>query len=259
MFKKRFEFAKSAAVNTGTKLLDHFYNGNREAELKSDRTLVTEADRDADQSIQNLIRKEFPTDGILSEEASTIFPENEHVWVLDPLDGTVNFSLGLHYWGVSIAHLINGIPQTAAVYFPVIDELYAASFGQGAELNGRPVLVSEPPVDSPYSVFVHCSRMYNRYQVQLPYKTRSLGAAAYHLCLITKGSAILAFESTPKLWDFAAGWLIVKEAGGVIRSVGESQPFPAKSGFDYKDHPYAILASRSEEVMDKAAFGINKY
>jgi myo-inositol-1(or 4)-monophosphatase len=256
MTNQRLAFAKSAAVETGKKLLDHFYNGNRQGKLKADQTLVTKADRDADRLLQDLIGKEFPGDGILSEEGSTVFPGNEHVWVLDPLDGTVNFSLGLHYWGVSIAHLEHGVPQTAAVYFPVIDELYTASSGEGAELNGTQILVSDPPVDSPYSVFVHCSRMHDRYQVTLPYKTRSLGAVAYHLCLVTKGTALLAFESTPKLWDFAASWLIIKEAGGVIRANGDLQPFPAQSGIKYNDQAYAILAATSEAIMDKAAAGI---
>lgn len=256
MSNQRLVFAKSAVIETGKKLLDYFHNGNRQGELKTDQTLVTEADRDADRLLQDLIGKEFPGDGILSEEGSTVFPENEHVWVLDPLDGTVNFSLGLHYWGVSIAHLEHGVPQTAAVYFPVIDELYTASSGEGAELNGTQILVSNPPVDSPYSVFVHCSRMHNLYQVNLPYKTRSLGAAAYHLCLITKGTALLAFESTPKIWDFAASWLIIKEAGGVIRANGDLQPFPAQSGIKYNDQAYSILAAASETVMDKAAAGI---
>jgi len=256
MSNHRLAFAKRAAVETGKILLDLFHNGNRQGQLKADQTLVTKADRDADRLLQDLIGKEFPGDGILSEEGSTVFPENEHVWVLDPLDGTVNFSLGLHYWGVSIAHLEHGVPQTAAVYFPVVDELYTASSGEGAELNGKQILVSNPPVDSPYSVFVHCSRMHKLYQVTLPFKTRSLGAAAYHLCLITKGTALLAFESTPKIWDFAASWLIIKEAGGVIRTTGDLQPFPARIGIKYNDQAYSILAAASEEVMDKAVAGI---
>jgi myo-inositol-1(or 4)-monophosphatase len=258
MYKKRLEFAKSTAVETGKRLIDHFYNGNREAEMKSDRTLVTEADRDADQFIQALIKSEFPADGILSEEGSTKFPENTHVWVLDPLDGTVNFNLGLHYWGVSIAHFKDGIPKTAAVYFPVIDELYSASIGQGAELNGKKLHLSKPRVATPYPVFVHCSRMHKEYKVRIPYKTRSLGSAAYNLSLITKGTAVLAFESEPKLWDYAACWLIIKEAGGVIRALGEQQPIPAEIGLDYKDQAHSILASQSEGELTKAEAGIHK-
>ncbi len=256
MTNQRLAFAKSAAVETGKLLQDRFYNGSRQGELKADQTLVTKADRDADRLLQDLIGKKFPGDGILSEEGSTVLPQNEHVWVLDPLDGTVNFSLGLHYWGVSIAHLEHGVPQTAAVYFPLIDELYTASIGEGAELNGTQILVSVPQVDSPYSVFVHCSRMHDLYQVTLPYKTRSLGAAAYHLCLVTKGTALLAFESTPKLWDFAASWLIIKEAGGEIRANGDLQPFPAQRDINYNSQAYPILAAASKAVMDKAAVRI---
>jgi len=100
--------------------------------------------------------------------------------------------------------------------------------------------------------------MHKKYQVKLPYKPRSLGATAYHLCLITKGTAVLAFESTPKLWDFTGSWLIVEEAGGLILSTGDRQPFPAQPGIKYSDYPYAILASASSEVMDEALAGIHK-
>ncbi|MCK4490825.1 MAG: hypothetical protein KAU23_11215 [Anaerolineales bacterium] len=256
MSNQRLEFAKNTAIETGKLLLDHFHHGKHQGELKSDRTLVTKADRDADQYIQKLIRDHFPSDAILSEEGNTIFPENPDVWVVDPLDGTVNFSLGLHYWGVSIAHFKHGIPQSAALYFPVIDELYSASAGKGADLNGKRIQVPNSPVDSHYPIFVHCSRMHGLYNVALPYKTRSLGAAAYHLCLIPKGSAILAFESTVKLWDFAGSWLVVKEAGGFIQPVGNQQPFPTQSGFDYNDRAFAIIAAASEDVMNKAAANI---
>ena len=256
MSNLRLEFAKNTAVETGKLLLDHFQNGNLKGELKSDRTLVTKADRDADQYIQKLIRDHFPSDAILSEEGNTVFPENPDVWVIDTLDGTVNFSLGLHYGGVSIAHLKDGIPQAAALYFPVIDELYSASAGQGANLNSKQILAPNPPIDFHFPIFVHCSRTHGLYNLTLPYKTRSLGAAAYHLCLIPKGSAILAFESSIKLWDFAGSWLVVKEAGRLIQPLGNQQPFPTQSGFDYNDRAFAIIAAASEDVMNKATANI---
>ena len=252
MISDRLTLASDTALETGKKLLDLFHQGNHRGEIKSDQTLVTIADKIADEFIRTQIITAFPDDGILSEENSTIFPDTEHTWVVDPLDGTVNFSQGLYYWGVSIAHLKNGKPINAAVYFPMVDELYTASLGYGAQLNGKPLMLSGTPEKSLFPIFVHCSRMNQRYHNHTPYKTRSLGAAAYHLCLIAKSSAVLALESTPKIWDFAAGWLIIEEAGGVIRTLGNQQPFPAEPGEDYLNRPFIILAAESEDILSDA-------
>ena len=258
MANTRIEMAVDAAIQTGKLLQDYFQNGVLKGSLKADQTLVTEADQAADRLIQEIISREFPDDQILSEEGNTIFPHNQHVWVIDPLDGTVNFSQGLNYWGVSIAHLENGYPQTAALYFPETDELFTAVKGQGAELNGLPLQVREKSNDAFFPIFVHCSRMDLRYKVNLPYKKRSLGAAAYHLCLISKNTAILAFESTPKIWDYAGSWLIVSEAGGVIKALSEKQPFPAQAGVDYQEISFSIAAAASDEIMAEAKENINK-
>ena len=252
MVRTRLELAKETAILAGKLLQDHFQRGNGQGYLKADRTLVTDADREADQFILEAISREFPDDKILSEEGNTVFPDNQHVWVIDPLDGTINFSKGLSCWGVSIAHLQNGQPQTAALYFPVTDELFSAEKGDGADLNGKTLQISTQDDKDLFEIFVHCSRMHQMYQVKLPYKKRSLGAAAYHLCLVSNNSAVLAFESTPKIWDFAGGWLIISEAGGVVESIGKEQPFPARAGIDYQEISYPIAAARSKSIIDKA-------
>lgn len=225
--------------------------------MKADHTLVTEADRKADRIIQSLIRESFPQDEILSEESSTVFPGTDHAWVVDPLDGTVNFSHGLLYWGVSIAHLEKGQPKDAVVYFPLVDEFYTASLGQGAELNGAPLVNQETTGKELVPVFVHCSRMHQQYEIRTRFKKRSLGAAAYHICLVAKGTAALAMESTPRIWDFAASWLIVKESGAAIKALGQDQPFPAQPEVDYARKPYPILAARSLQVLETEEAGIS--
>jgi myo-inositol-1(or 4)-monophosphatase len=256
MTSKRLELAKSTAVSVGKYLLKHFNGSGNRAEMKPDRTLVTKADLEADFLIQEEIKGEYPADGILSEEGNTTYPNKENVWILDPLDGTVNFSLGLHYWGVSIAHLRDGYPQNAVVYFPVIDELYSASAGKGAELNSQPLRISDPRVHSPYPIFIHCSRMHDHYRTTLPFKRRSLGAATYSMCLVAKGIAILTFESTPKIWDFAASWLIVEEAGGIIQSLDGQHPFPAQPGTNYHGHAVTLIGAANEDIMNEAITGI---
>ena len=132
MAQNRFDVAKEAAVSTGRILFEQYWNENQTGSLKADRTLVTEADKAADLMIREIIQKSFPEDGILSEEGSTTLPETDNVWIIDPLDGTVNFSRGLNYWGVSIARLKDGFPHSAAIYFPLADELFSASLGEGA-------------------------------------------------------------------------------------------------------------------------------
>ena len=252
MISSRLDLATKAALQTGKTLLDLYHNGDRSGFLKEDHTLVTEADRAADKMIQEMILGEFPGDQILSEEGSTIFPNSQHVWIIDPLDGTVNFSRGLDHWGVSIAHLENRRLNAAALYFPVTDELFTAVQGEGAFLNGQPLKVFEDFDEDLFPIFVHCSRMHKLYQVSLPYKTRSLGAAAYHLCLIAINKAVLAFESTVRIWDFAASWLIIKEAGGKIEPYGDLMPFPAEPGTDYHKIPFPIIAAVSKNVLDQA-------
>lgn len=256
MTQNRLSAAAEIAVLTGKELLALYQEGNNAGEMKSDHTLVTRADRRADKLIQDYIRSRFPGEGILSEENSTVYPDTEHAWVIDPLDGTVNFSQGLHYWGVSIAHLKNGKPQTGAVYLPMIDELYTAELGTGAFLNNKPISINEDRGEELFPLFVHCSRMHKKYTAKIRYKKRSLGAAAYHLCLVARSTAALALESTPKIWDYAAGWLIIEEAGGAVRALGDEQPFPAKPGVDYAVKPYPIIAARSAADLSQAEASI---
>lgn len=249
MKSERADLARKAALQTGKFLLGLYQKGGQTGSLKEDHTLVTEADKAADKMIQEMILSEFPDDRILSEEGSTIFPKSRHVWIIDPLDGTVNFSQGLGCWGVSIAHIENGLPQSAALYFPVADELYSAEKGAGAFLNGQPLKVIDGIDQNLFPIFVHCSRMYKRYKIDLPYKTRSLGAAAYHLCMISDNKAVLAFESTARIWDIAASWLIVQEAGGVIEPYGDVPPFPAEQEKDYQKIPFATIAAASMKIL----------
>ena len=256
MTNNRVSAAAEIALQAGKELLASFYKGKNSGEMKPDRTLVTAADRQADRSIQGYLQEHFPGEGILSEENSTVYPSTKHAWVIDPLDGTVNFSHGLHYWGVSIAHFVDGHPQNGAVYFPVVDELYTATRGGGAFLNGNPLTVEGESGNGLFPLFVHCSWMHYRYNVITEYKKRSLGAAAYHLCLVAKDTAALVLESRRKIWDFAAGWLIIEEAGAAIQTLGNEEPFPARPGVDYSSKSYPILAGTSAAVLADAEKGI---
>lgn len=251
------EFATRLAKQAGALLHDHFCSGELRASLKSDRSVVTSADLAADQLIQQAIRERFPNDLLLSEELQPKFEPgaaetNRAVWIVDPLDGTTNFSLGLVYWGVLIARLMDGLPIIAAAYFPAVGELYTAQKDHGAWLNGAPLVIHPPNENRPLSFFACCSRTYRRYEVRVPFKARILGSAAYTFCSVARGIAVLGFEATPKIWDLAAPWLVVCEAGGVIEAHNSDQPFPIRTGIDYSTVHFPTLAGANREYFEHA-------
>jgi myo-inositol-1(or 4)-monophosphatase len=250
-------FALQLAQKVGELLLGYFHSDELLAELKSDRSLVTAADLAADCLIKEAIHQTFPDDLLLSEEkqpgeAGLEVTADRAVWIVDPLDGTTNFSLGLHYWGVLLARLVHGWPKLGVMYFPMIHELYHAQSGQGACLNRQPLRIQPPDARRPLSFFSCCSRTFRQYQVSVPYKTRILGSAAYSLCTVARSSAILSFEATAKIWDLAAAWLVVTEAGGVFETLDGSQPFPLMAATDYTQKSFPVLAAADPHIAGRA-------
>ena len=250
------EFAAQLARETGGRLLEAFKPEGTIATLKEDLTLVTEADVAADQRIANQIKDHYPEDLLISEELQPGLPENAppggRAWVVDPLDGTTNFSLGLAIWGVSIALLVEGWPYLAALYFPTMGELYTAQIGRGAFLNGERIHAKGLDPNKPAPFFSCCSRTYRNYDVNIRYKPRILGSAAFNLCAVARGMAVIAFEATPKIWDIAGGWLVVSEAGGVIETYDGSQPFPILPGQDYRARSFPTIAAANPELAAEA-------
>ena len=170
-------FARDLAVSTGKLLQDYFHISGISGQLKSDRTIVTEADLAADRFIQAEISRQYPDDYILTEESGTIYPGDDRpTWIIDPLDGTTNFSLGLHFWGVSIARIQDNLPDIAAIYFPMLDELYSASRGAGAWLNEDKLPLASFHQPGSSTFFSCCSRTFKHYDVGIRYKARILGA-----------------------------------------------------------------------------------
>ena len=252
-------FTISLALQAGELLISH-YHIDKNTRLKADHSLVTDADLNADRLITRTIQEAFPDDLLVSEELNTCLeaPSPQGLWVVDPLDGTTNFSLGLPFWGVSIARLVDGFPDLAVLYFPLIEELFVAKRGQGAMLNGAPLAVQPPDPEKPWSFFSCCSRTYRDYAVSIKYKPRILGSAAYSICSVASGLALISFESTPKIWDIAAAWLVVQESGGFIQTHDGSQPFPVQTQRDYSKTNFPTLAAATPELLQKAGEKIVK-
>jgi myo-inositol-1(or 4)-monophosphatase len=251
--KNPHDFLINLSLQVGNILKDRFNSGGIESKIKSDTSLVTESDLLADRLITQSILQNFPNDIILSEELNTnLNKTGQIIWIVDPLDGTTNFALGLHYWGVSIARLIDGHPQSAAIYFPMINELYSAEYHHGAYLNGRQIHTKTPNANQPAAFFSCCSRTFRHYHVSIPYKARILGSAAYTFCAVASGIAVLGFEATPKIWDIAAGWLIVSEAGGAVELLDHELVFPLTEHMDYNQQSYPTLIAASANMLPKA-------
>ena len=190
---------------------------------------------------------------MLSEELHTRL---EHgyptIWVVDPLDGTTNFSLGLHYWGILLARLEKGFPTLAVLYFPLIDEMYTAQVNAGAKLNGKRIHAKGPEKGQTAAFFSCCSRTFQKYDVNVPYKTRILGSAAYTFCCVARGAALLGFEATAKAWDIAGAWLVAEEAGAVVGTLDGSMVFPISPSIDYSQRSFPCLIASTSNLAQKA-------
>ncbi len=249
--KTHLEFTIQLARQAGAYLLDAFALSGTNATMKVDRSFVTHADVAVDHLITTAIQEQFPGEAILSEELHNGLSEvTPTIWIVDPLDGTTNFSLGLHVWGVLITRLQSGLPEITVQYFPLLNELYAAQRGEGAWLNGNPIHTRPPDPDQPYGFFACCSRTHRRYQISIPYKPRILGAAAYSFCMLARGAALISMEVSPKIWDIAGAWLLVQEAGGCIQPLEGQDPFPLVAGCAYHQANFPTLGTATPELMD---------
>jgi myo-inositol-1(or 4)-monophosphatase len=245
------EFTFDLTHRAGELLRGYYSAQGLAAQRKADQTVVTVADLAADKLIAEAIGAAYPSDAIISEEQHTSLDGIlRPTWVVDPLDGTTNFSLGFPTWGVSIARFVDGWPALGVVYFPLLGEYYSAEKGRGAFYNGSPLTIPlYDPTDQRQHAFACCARTHKRYHVSVPYKYRILGSAAYNLCSVARGSALVSFDTIAKIWDIAAAWLIVEEAGGAVSCLNNASPFPALPGSDFNAIPYPTLGAANAEIL----------
>lgn len=197
---------------------------------KQHNDFVTEVDRLAEQAIIEILSKAYPMHGTLSEEAGQSWQQNEnepeYIWVIDPLDGTTNFIHGFPQYAVSIALMHNKQTQQAVIYDPTRDELFTATRGAGAYLNNKRLRVAkENHIENALLSTGFSFHEDGGLETYLPiFSTmirncaglRRPGAAALDLAYVAAGRFDGFFEQGLKLWDIAAGSLLVTEAGGLI-------------------------------------------
>ena len=193
---------------------------------KADGSLVTEADLVMQSALAETLQRHWPDIDILGEEMDVSAQQRAlqqagtGVWCIDPLDGTSNFSIGVPYYAVSVALLRNNQVELGIVYDPSRKECFAAARGQGAWLNGQRLPQQQlSTVLSQGMALIDLKRLTpglaSRLAANPPYKSqRSFGAVALDWCWLAAGRCHLYLHGRQKLWDYAAGSLILLEAGG---------------------------------------------
>jgi myo-inositol-1(or 4)-monophosphatase len=243
-----FDFTQTTADRIGSQLLQDF--GSVSSTEKQDGSLVTPSDQWADTQLQTAIAAAFPDHGYLSEESEHVFPAGEWCWIVDPIDGTTNFAHGIPIWGISIALLYRGTPVFGYFHLPPLQQTFHGFWTEaspltdappaGAFLNQQPIQPS-PADPGPNQLFNFCSRSTSLITPGFPCKVRMLGGAGYNMLSVATGTFLGAVEQSPKIWDIAAVWVIVKAAGAVWISLDDLQLFPLTPGQDYGRQAYRTL------------------
>lgn len=224
---KRKELAIKAAREAGN-LLKTYFGRTIQVRAKGERSLVTDIDLKAEEKIVNLIKKDYPEDNILSEETKYQTFDSDFRWIIDPLDGTHNYIRGMENFGTSIALAYKPARRRGGeqvilgvIYLPMSDELYFAEKGKGAFLNQRKISVSQKDLDRTTMIYDSTIRLnkgpmlkYLDRLVDFVFNIRMFGSTVRSLTYVAEGKADLEVEYNDKPWDFAAGLLLVEEAGG---------------------------------------------
>ncbi|NBD14623.1 MAG: inositol monophosphatase [Cyanobacteria bacterium] len=253
VLKEALAFSQTLTKEIGDTLVTQF--GKVQAQQKADGSLVTSSDQWADEQIRNAIAQQFPDHGVLTEETVHIFPDREWCWVIDPIDGTTNFTRGIPVWGISMGLLYQGMPVFGYVHFPVLQQSFHGFWLTGSGLtgkngayrNGEPIQTSPDDLSQSH-LFSLCVRSMPSLQKSLPCKTRIVGVCTYSFLLVASGAALGAVEAIPKVWDLAAVWAIVQGAGGKFVPLTPTSAFPLQADVNYGTTPLPTLVVGRDEL-----------
>jgi len=221
------------------------YEGKHTIRYKGVIDLVTEVDSQSEALLLEAIGRDFPGHKILSEEIGVVVGRESDAWLIDPLDGTVNYAHGIPIFSVSIAYAHDGAVTLGVVYDPLRDELFSAERGRGAWRNGQPIHASTVEelqrslLVTGFSYDIRTSPRDNldnyAHFSRLSQGVRRLGSAALDLCYVGCGRFDGYWELSISPWDVAAGGLVASEAGARVTAVDGSP--------DYLTPPCTLLAA----------------
>lgn len=223
------------------------------ANKSSEYDLVTNIDTQSEQELIKRIYEEYPEHAILSEESGVLGKDSEYLWIVDPLDGTVNYAHRYPVFCISLALQYRGEVVLGVVYAPALQELFEAVKGEGAYLNGVKLQVSEITdlnkailaTGFPYDKAYDPDNNLNYFRELVPKINgiRRTGSAAYDLCNVAAGRFNGYWEFKVNRWDIAAGTLIVQEAGGKVVYL------PSKKGIGLIAGNHSICDSVRRELV----------
>jgi len=203
-------------------------------QFKAPKDIVTQADLAADKLISQGLLKAFPDHGLRTEEAGISGNQDGLLWIVDPIDGTVNFSRGMPMWGISIALVENGNPLVAVCYLPRLEEMYTAIRGEGALCNGKSIHVSTTtdlsravvsngdfnvgPVANIPQLNANNIRIFTAQATHLQ-RVKCVGSAVVEGCFTAAGRLDVYSMTMSYPWDIAGVTLLVREAGGTVTAI----------------------------------------
>jgi len=223
------------------------------ASVKKAGELVTQSDTRCQQIIIDTIKQSYPDHGFIAEEGAggRLFKQqprgSESIWwAIDPIDGTNNFAHHIPIFAISIAALFGGEPIVGVIFEPATESMYSAVKGGEAQLNGRRIIASEEKMDEFSSVGLdsHFGDSVPSWVCEVIRRTRfrNFGTTASHFGYVAKGGLVAAVVCTPKLWDIAAGAVIVEAAGAIMTDWHGNKIFPI-SLEGYEGQEFRTLAA----------------
>ena len=236
--KSALEVATQAVIETGDLLLEHFWD-TKHVEYKEGRAnIVTDMDLRVENSLKSLLQSEYPDHSIISEESEPISGDSDYGWILDPLDGTNNYSFGIPYFSTVIALTKGEDVLLGMVYDPLRDELFSAQKGKGAFLNYHPISVSKKTMVQESLIGLDLGYVDEKGKKVLEFITdlwpniyafRIMGCSALGMAYTACGRLDLYFHLLIYPWELACGQLLVAEAGGVTTD-WEGRPLTTGEG-----------------------------
>lgn len=226
-FNQEKQLARKVALEAGKFLKQNFlkFDRSRGLKIKSKDQIQTWVDLAAEKIILNRIKKQFPAHRILSEEIGENRNKSDYYWIIDPLDGTTNYSIHLPAYGVSIGLAYRQEMVLGITFIPELNELTVAEKGKGAFINGKKIHVSGQKILSKsFLTFCHGSmahdikraiRLYSKFKIK-GFDFRQIGCAVMEFDFVAAGRAEAIMLPGANLYDVAAGSIIVKEAGGKV-------------------------------------------
>ena len=231
-YQNTLKIVTNLLIEVGDYQVEKFNSRDFSQSVKSTEIdVVTEVDKKSEDMIIQGLKKHFEGHGFLAEESDQVITESDYTWVIDPLDGTTNFSTGIPIFAISVALENKGQSVLGAVYIPLQKTMYTAIKDHGAYKNEQAIEVNH--IESLRQAVIATGFPYDRAENPINNVSefsaivtevkgiRRLGVAAYDLCLVAEGVFAGYWEYGLKPWDYAAGLLIALEAGGVYHPLAQ--------------------------------------